>query len=195
MFSGLSSYPLASITPVAMAPWVSWTWRRPTSARASSKPFSREGALERHPRRGRSLRMRSRSGGRRDGRTRATRVVGVDCWRSGSRKRRRSPSSTGWRIRWTFAREWHEPVDLIARLDSFEHFADPAARSWPSCRRLLRPGGRVLGLFWACTGITCLAATSTRGLPDSHLLFPDARSSVGDRSIRRTERKPSRKVD
>jgi SAM-dependent methyltransferase len=73
--------------------------------------------------------------------------------------------------RCTFAREWRDPVDLIVSLDSFEHFADPAA-ILTHMRGLLRPGGKVLAAFGP-TWYHPLGGHIYSVFPFSHLLFSE----------------------
>jgi SAM-dependent methyltransferase len=73
--------------------------------------------------------------------------------------------------RCTFAREWSDPVDLIVSLDSFEHFADPAA-VLTHMRGLLRPGGKVLAAFGP-TWYHPLGGHIYSVFPFSHLLFSE----------------------
>jgi SAM-dependent methyltransferase len=74
--------------------------------------------------------------------------------------------------RCTFAREWSDPVDLIVSLDSFEHFADPAA-VLAHMRGLLRPGGKVLAAFGP-TWYHPLGGHIYSVFPFSHLLFSES---------------------
>jgi SAM-dependent methyltransferase len=73
--------------------------------------------------------------------------------------------------RCTFVREWRDPVDLIISLDSFEHFADPAA-VLAHMHRLLRPGGKVLAAFGP-TWYHPLGGHIYSVFPFSHLLFSE----------------------
>ena len=86
--------------------------------------------------------------------------------------------------RCTFAREWREPVDLIVSLDSFEHFADPAA-ILVHMRSLLRPGGKVLAAFGP-TWYHPLGGHIYSVFPFSHLLFSE-RSLVRWRSLHKSD--------
>ena len=86
--------------------------------------------------------------------------------------------------RCTFAREWHDPVDAIVSLDSFEHFADPA-EILRIMRRLLKPSGRVLVCFGP-TWYHPLGGHIYSVFPYSHLLFSE-RALVGWRSLYKTD--------
>lgn len=86
--------------------------------------------------------------------------------------------------RCTFAREWSDPVDLIVSLDSFEHFADPAA-VLTHMRGLLRPGGKVLTAFGP-TWYHPLGGHIYSVFPFSHLLFSE-RALVRWRSLHKSD--------
>ena len=86
--------------------------------------------------------------------------------------------------RCTFAREWSDPVDLIVSLDSFEHFADPAA-VLTHMRGLLRPGGKVLAAFGP-TWYHPLGGHIYSVFPFSHLLFSE-RALVRWRSLHKSD--------
>ena len=86
--------------------------------------------------------------------------------------------------RCTFAREWSDPVDLIVSLDSFEHFADPAA-VLTHMRGLLRPGGKVLAAFGP-TWYHPLGGHIYSVFPFSHLLFSE-RALVRWRALHKSD--------
>ncbi len=86
--------------------------------------------------------------------------------------------------RCTFAREWREPVDLIVSLDSFEHFADPAA-VLTHMHGLLRPGGKVLAAFGP-TWYHPLGGHIYSVFPFSHLVFSE-RALVRWRSMHKSD--------
>jgi SAM-dependent methyltransferase len=86
--------------------------------------------------------------------------------------------------RCTFAREWHDPVDVIVSLDSFEHFADPAG-VLAHMRGLLRPGGKVLAAFGP-TWYHPLGGHIYSVFPFSHLLFSE-RALVRWRSLHKSD--------
>jgi len=86
--------------------------------------------------------------------------------------------------RCTFAHEWHEPVDTIVSLDSFEHFADPS-EILRIMRTLLKPSGRVLVCFGP-TWYHPLGGHIYSVFPYSHLLFSE-RALVGWRSLYKTD--------
>jgi SAM-dependent methyltransferase len=83
-----------------------------------------------------------------------------------------------------FAREWHDPVDLIVSLDAFEHFADPAA-ILVRMRELLRPGGRVLAAFGP-TWYHPLGGHIYSVFPFSHLVFSE-KALVRWRALHKTD--------
>jgi SAM-dependent methyltransferase len=86
--------------------------------------------------------------------------------------------------RCTFAPEWHDPVDVILSLDSFEHFADPAA-VLAHMRSLLRPGGQVIASFGP-TWYHPLGGHLYSVFPFAHLLFSE-RALVRWRSQHKTD--------
>ena len=74
-------------------------------------------------------------------------VFGLDIWLSALATARAAADAAGVSDRCTFGTEAPAgKVDIIVSLDSFEHFADPAA-VLSTMYELLRPGGRVLVSF------------------------------------------------
>ena len=76
----------------------------------------------------------------------AARVIGVDTYAPVLDKARANAARAGVADRCTFVAEATEPADVIVALDSFEHFADPAA-ILAAMRSLVRPEGVVLTSF------------------------------------------------
>jgi SAM-dependent methyltransferase len=76
----------------------------------------------------------------------ARHVMGVDLRSSALERAARLAASRGVSDRCTFATAPHQPVDVIVSLDSFEHFADPAA-ILQTMYDMLRPGGQVFISF------------------------------------------------
>jgi SAM-dependent methyltransferase len=114
----------------------------------------------------------------------ARRVVGIDLREQWLEVSTAHAAARGVADRCTFAREWHEPVDQIVSLDSFEHFDDPAA-ILAHMRRLLRPGGRVLAAFGP-TWYHPLGGHIYSVFPFSHLLFSE-RALVRWRSLLKSD--------
>jgi SAM-dependent methyltransferase len=114
----------------------------------------------------------------------ARHVVGIDLRDKWLEMSVAHAAARGMTDRCTFAREWHEPVDQIVSLDSFEHFADPAA-ILAHMRRLLRPGGRVLAAFGP-TWYHPLGGHIYSVFPFSHLVFSEA-ALVRWRSLHKTD--------
>jgi SAM-dependent methyltransferase len=83
-----------------------------------------------------------------------------------------------------FAREWHEPVDTIVSLDSFEHFADPHA-ILRIMADLLKPSGQVLVCFGP-TWYHPLGGHIYSIFPYAHLVFSE-RALVGWRSLSKND--------
>lgn len=101
----------------------------------------------------------------------AARVIGLDINPRWIETARQTAELQGVADRCTFATDWQEPVDVIISLDSFEHFADPAA----ILRRmsdLLKPGGRVLVSFGP-TWFHPLGGHFYSVFPWSHLVFSE----------------------
>jgi SAM-dependent methyltransferase len=101
----------------------------------------------------------------------ARRVIGVDLRQRWLDLGVAHAEAHGVADRCTFVREWRDPVDLIISLDSFEHFADPAA-VLAHMRGLLRPGGKVLAAFGP-TWYHPLGGHIYSVFPFSHLLFSE----------------------
>lgn len=76
----------------------------------------------------------------------ARRVIGLDLREKWLRQAEARAAAAGVAERCVFTNKWQEPVDVILSIDSFEHFADPAA-ILQSMRRLLKPDGVVLVSF------------------------------------------------
>ena len=76
----------------------------------------------------------------------AARVIGVDISEPMLERARLNADRFGVADRCTFTSYAAEPADIILALDSFEHFADPAA-VLKTMRQLIRPGGFVLTSF------------------------------------------------
>src|SRR5437867_8446147 len=76
----------------------------------------------------------------------ATHVIGLDIREKWLTQAKTRANAAGVADRCIFEKTWSEPVDVIVCLDSFEHFADPAA-ILRQMRALLKPGGRVLVSF------------------------------------------------
>ena len=76
----------------------------------------------------------------------AQQVIGLDLYDKWIHASARLAESRGVSSRCVFGREWHEPVDVILSVDSFEHFSDPAD-ILQKMRGLLKPDGCVLASF------------------------------------------------
>ena len=74
------------------------------------------------------------------------RVIGIDLREKWLGEARARAAAAGVADRCVFAKTWQEPVDVILSLDSFEHYADPAA-ILKMMHGLLKPNGRVLVSF------------------------------------------------
>ena len=83
-----------------------------------------------------------------------------------------------------FGKTWEEPVDVILSVDSFEHFADPAA-ILRKMRSLLKPTGCVIASFGP-TWYHPLGGHIYSVFPYAHLLFSDA-ALVRWRSLYKTD--------
>jgi SAM-dependent methyltransferase len=114
----------------------------------------------------------------------AGRVIGVDVREKWLEMGGEHAAERGVADRCTFAREWHEPVDLIVSLDSFEHFDDPAA-ILAHMRGLLKPGGRVLAAFGP-TWYHPLGGHIYSVFPFAHLVFSE-RALVRWRSLHKPD--------
>jgi len=102
----------------------------------------------------------------------AARVIGLDLKEKWLRLAKERAAAAGVSDRCTFHRTWEEPVDIIVSLDSFEHFADPAA-ILRTMRTLLKPSGRVLVSFGPPWGHP-LGGHLYSVFPFSHLVVPEA---------------------
>ncbi len=114
----------------------------------------------------------------------ARHVVGLDIREKWLVQARDRAQSAGVSARCTFATAWRGQVDVIVSLDSFEHFADPAA-ILDQMHALLRPGGRVLvsfGPIWYHP----LGGHVYSLFPFSHLIFTE-RALVRWRSTFKTD--------
>jgi SAM-dependent methyltransferase len=76
----------------------------------------------------------------------ATRVVGVDINRDCLVRARQKAAAAGLCDLVEFASVTDDPADVVVCLDSFEHFADPAAML-EHAYQLLRPGGTLVASF------------------------------------------------
>lgn len=77
---------------------------------------------------------------------RGARVLGIDNRESVLEVARSRARQAGVEHRCQFATKADEPVDIVVSIDSFEHFADPAA-ILHIMHALLRPGGSVVASF------------------------------------------------
>ncbi len=101
----------------------------------------------------------------------ARRVIGVDIRQHALAEARRLAAAGGLADRCCFGTSTDETADIILSLDSFEHFADPAATL-----RLM--GGRLgaQGYIWTCFGPTWLHPNGGHlfsVFPWAHLLFTE----------------------
>jgi SAM-dependent methyltransferase len=101
----------------------------------------------------------------------AQHVIGIDLRPKWLELGRAHAEERGVANRCTFAPSWTNPVDMIISLDSFEHFADPAA-VLAGMHAMLRPGGRVLAAFGP-TWYHPLGGHVFSVLPFSHLVFSE----------------------
>jgi SAM-dependent methyltransferase len=76
----------------------------------------------------------------------AGRVIGLDLYDKWIRASAELARSRGVSEKCVFGKEWHDPVDVILSVDSFEHFSDPAG-ILRRMRSLLKPDGCVLASF------------------------------------------------
>jgi ubiquinone/menaquinone biosynthesis C-methylase UbiE len=114
----------------------------------------------------------------------ARRVIGLDINEAGLEIARKNAQAAGVSDRCEFVRAWDDPVDLILSVDSFEHFADPAA-ILPVMRRLLKPNGSVVVSFGP-TWLHPLGGHLYSIFPYAHLLFTE-RALVNWRSRFKTD--------
>jgi SAM-dependent methyltransferase len=101
----------------------------------------------------------------------ARHVIGVDLDEVGLKDARHRAAEHGVADRCVFVRESNEHVDVILSLDSFEHFADPAAILGAMSEQL-NDGGRVLVSFGP-TWYHPLGGHLFSVFPWSHLLFAE----------------------
>lgn len=76
----------------------------------------------------------------------ARRVIGLDLYNNWINASARLAAKRGVADRCIFGKEWHDPVDIILSVDSFEHFADPSD-ILRRMRSLLKPDGCILASF------------------------------------------------
>jgi SAM-dependent methyltransferase len=102
----------------------------------------------------------------------ARRVIGLELRQKWIDMASQHARDRGVADRCVFAREWHEPVDVIVSLDSFEHFADVGG-VLRTMRGLLKPNGRVRVSFGP-TWYHPLGGHVYSVFPWSHLLFSES---------------------
>lgn len=101
----------------------------------------------------------------------AGRVIGIDIQEGFLERARERAAKAGVAERCVFATAAPELADVIVAVDSFEHFADPAA-ILRSMRELLRPGGFVLASFGP-TWYHPLGGHLFSVFPWAHLVFTE----------------------
>jgi SAM-dependent methyltransferase len=101
----------------------------------------------------------------------AGRVIGIDIQESFLERARERAAEAGVAERCTFATRSPDLADVIVAVDSFEHFADPAA-ILRSMREMLRPGGFVLASFGP-TWYHPLGGHLFSVFPWAHLVFTE----------------------
>jgi SAM-dependent methyltransferase len=101
----------------------------------------------------------------------AGRVIGIDIQESSLDRARERARDAGVEGRCVFATRSPEPADVIVAVDSFEHFADPAA-VLRSMREMLAPGGFVLASFGP-TWYHPLGGHLFSVFPWAHLVFTE----------------------
>jgi SAM-dependent methyltransferase len=114
----------------------------------------------------------------------ARRVIGVDINERALEVARANAAAAGVSDRCTFSTTSDEPVDVILSVDSFEHFADPAA-ILRTMRSLLKPSGSVVVSFGP-TWLHPLGGHLYSIFPYAHLLFTE-RALVNWRSRFKTD--------
>jgi SAM-dependent methyltransferase len=114
----------------------------------------------------------------------ARRVVGLELNQKWLKAATALAESRGVTDKCYFGKTWDEPVDVILSVDSFEHFADPAA-ILRTMRTLLKPTGCVIASFGP-TWYHPLGGHIYSVFPYSHLLFSD-RALVRWRSLYKTD--------
>ena len=114
----------------------------------------------------------------------AARVIGLDINGKWLAMARRNADLKGLSGRCAFVTAWHEPVDAILSLDSFEHFAEPLA-VLRDMARLLKPDGKVHVSFGP-TWFHPLGGHLYSVFPWSHLVFTE-RALIRWRSLYKTD--------
>jgi SAM-dependent methyltransferase len=114
----------------------------------------------------------------------ARRVIGLDINQKGLEIASTNAEAAGVADRCHFVQTWNDPVDIILSVDSFEHFADPAA-ILRTMRRLLKPDGVVVVSFGP-TWLHPLGGHLYSIFPYAHLLFTE-RALVNWRSQFKTD--------
>ena len=102
----------------------------------------------------------------------ARRVIGLDLYDNWLTASARLAEARGVSAQCIFGTEWHEPVDVILSVDSFEHFADPAD-ILRRMRSLLKPDGCVLASFGP-TWLHPLGGHFFSVFPYAHLLCSES---------------------
>ena len=168
-----------------MAPWSVAAWRRPTSDAASSKCSSDREIWDQV--RGKDVLDFGCGTGSEAVEVAehgARHVVGIDLRKKWLDMAVEHAATHGVADRCTFTTTWHDPVDVILSLDSFEHFADPAG-VLAHMHGLLRPGGKVLATFGP-TWYHPLGGHIYSVFPFAHLLFSE-RALVRWRSLHKDD--------
>jgi len=114
----------------------------------------------------------------------ARRVIGLELYQKWIRASTALAEARGVAEKCYFGKSWDAPVDIILSLDSFEHFADPAA-ILRIMHRLVKPTGCVIASFGP-TWYHPLGGHIYSVFPYSHLLFSDA-ALVRWRSLYKTD--------
>jgi SAM-dependent methyltransferase len=114
----------------------------------------------------------------------ARQVVGVELRQKWLNEATALADARGVSDRCHFGREWTEPVDVILSLDSFEHFADPAA-ILRIMHQLLKPTGCVIASFGP-TWYHPLGGHIYSVFPYAHLVFSET-ALVRWRSLYKTD--------
>jgi SAM-dependent methyltransferase len=102
----------------------------------------------------------------------ALRVIGLDIRESVLVQARQAAGEAGVADRCSFASDTTEKADVILSVESFEHFADPAA-VLRSMRRLIKDDGRVMTVFGP-TWYHPLGGHLFSVFPWAHLIFTEA---------------------
>jgi SAM-dependent methyltransferase len=114
----------------------------------------------------------------------ARRVIGIELYQKWIKAATALACSRGVSNKCCFGKTWETPVDVILSIDSFEHFAEPAA-ILQAMRNLLKPTGSV----WVSFGPTWyhpLGGHIYSVFPYAHLLFSEA-ALVRWRSLYKTD--------